>query len=132
MQIDNEHYRVTWEDADCAHELALLDGGLPGILNHGSIESALARPYHGYHALIHEKAAALMHGLISNHGFVDGNKRTALYLVELLVQRSGYVFIEDDEAVVDMVVDVARGEVDDDDLADWIESRLVRIGEHHE
>ncbi len=57
---------------------ALCDGGAPGILNPSAVESALARPYHGYHRHIHEKAAALVHGIVSNHGFVDGNKRTAL------------------------------------------------------
>jgi len=55
-----------------------LTGGAPGILNASAIESALARPYHGYHPRLHQKAAALVHGIVSNHGFVDGNKRTAV------------------------------------------------------
>ena len=92
-----------------------------------SIASALARPYHGYHPGIHEKAAALVHAVISNHGFVDGNKRTALYLVELLVQQSGYRLEEDDDAVVEILVDVARGDVDDLALASWFRRRLVRV-----
>ena len=58
---------------------ALKDGGDPGILNANALKSAIARPYHGYHRRIHKKAAALVHGIVSNHGFVDGNKRTALY-----------------------------------------------------
>ena len=60
----------------------------------------MARPYHGYHRLIHQKAAALVHAVVSNHGFADGNKRTALYLVELLVQRSGYVCLHGTAALV--------------------------------
>ena len=81
------------------HEEALQYGGVPGIVNEHAIQSAIARPYHGYHRRIHEKAAALVHGVVCNHGFADGNKRTALYLVELLVQRSGYEFVEDDEVI---------------------------------
>ena len=108
------------------HEAALRSGGAPGILNANAIESALARPYHGYHRFIHQKAAALVHSVVSNHGFVDGNKRTALYLVELLVQSSGYLLDERDEAVVDMLIDVARGDVGYDDLAYWFRRRLVR------
>ena len=108
------------------HDLALLDGGAPGILNANAIEAALGRPYHGYHRRIHQKAAALVHGVVSNHGFVDGNKRTALYLVELLVSRSGYTLVEQDERIVEMLVDVARGELGFDELAHWFKERLVR------
>lgn len=68
----------------------------------------------------------MVHSVVSNHGFVDGNKRTALYLVELLVQSSGYLLDERDEAVVDMLIDVARGDVGYDDLAYWFRRRLVR------
>ena len=37
-----------------------------------------------------EKAAALLHSLVLNHGFIDGNKRTALLSLHLLLDRSGY------------------------------------------
>ena len=68
----------------------------------------------------------LVHGIVSNHGFADGNKRTALYLVELLVQRSGYDFIEDDEVVAETITSVARGEISCEDLAEWFCERLAR------
>ena len=88
--------------------------------------SALARPYHGFHRRIHEKAAALVHGVVSNHGFSDGNKRTALYLVELLIQRSGYELVEEDVVIADTITNVARGETDYEELAEWFRTRLVR------
>ena len=68
----------------------------------------------------------LVHGIVSNHGFADGNKRTALYLVELLVQRSGYEFVEDDEVVAETITSVARGEISYEDFADWFRERLAR------
>ena len=110
------------------HEEALRHGGAAGIVNEHASQSALARPCHGYRRRIHQKAGALVHGIVSNHGFSDGNKRTALYPVELMVQRSGYEFIEDDEVVADTITDVARGEMGYDDLAEWIRERLVRPG----
>ena len=67
-----------------------------------------------------------MHGIVSNHGFADGNKRTALYLMELLVQRSGYEFIENDVVVAETITAVARGELGYEDLAEWFHQRLVR------
>ena len=71
----------------------------------------------------------MVHGIVSNHGFADGNKRTALYLVELLAQRSGYEFVEDDQVIADTITSVARGETGYEELAEWFRPSLVRPGE---
>lgn len=110
-----------------AHDEALLTGGAPGILNRSAIESAVARPYHGYHRRIHQKAAALVHGIVSNHGFVDGNKRTAVYLVELLAVRSGYRLAVGDLVLADVMTAVARGELGYEELAAWFEGWLEPV-----
>lgn len=91
------------------------------------IESALARPYFGYHRSIAGKAAAVLHSMVGNHGFVDANKRTAWLLVEILVDRSGYrLDIPDDEPVDDLIVSVATGATGFQDLVRWFQERLVR------
>lgn len=91
------------------------------------IESAIGRPYSGYHRSIADKAGALLESVVSNHGFIDGNKRTAWLLVEILIDRSGYVLdIPDDAPIDDLVVDVASGAMSFDDLRDWFRKRLVR------
>ena len=120
--------RVTWADAVGGHEEALRHGGASGFVTEYAIQSALGHPYHGYHRLIHQKAAALVHGIVSNHGFSDGNKRTALYLVELLVQRIGHLFVEDDVVITDTITNVARGETGHEDMAKWFRERLIRPG----
>ena len=114
-------------DATRAHDKALLKGGAPGILNRSAVESAIARPYHGYHPRIHEKAAALVESIVTNHGFVDGNKRTALVLAELLVVRSGFRLTVANLVAADIVTAVARGEVGYDELATWFEERLEPV-----
>lgn len=91
------------------------------------IESAIGRPYSGYHRSIQRKAAALLESVVGNHGFVDGNKRTAWLLVELLIERSGYFLdIPDDEPIDDLVVDVASGQTSFEDLETWFADRLLR------
>lgn len=95
-------------------------------MNDNAILSAIARPYDGYHPRIHQKAAALLHGIIGNHGFADANKRTALYLVELLIERSGYDFVENDAVVVETIVSVAGNDIGYEDLVDWFETRIVQ------
>ncbi len=69
----------------------------------------------------------MVHGVVSNHGFADGNKRTALYLVELMIQRSGYELAEADEVVADVITDAASGRIGNEELADWFRGRLVRL-----
>ncbi len=121
------HYRVTLADALAGHEEALVYGGRDGIISLHLIESAIARPYSGYHRSMATKSAALLHAMVNNHGFVDGNKRTAWLLVELLIERSGYrLDIPDDARVDDLVVDVASGKLTFNEIAEWFARYLVR------
>ena len=104
-------------------------GGRAGVINPGSIESAIARPYSGYYRTISRKAAALVESIVGNHGFTDGNKRTTLILVNLLLERSGYRLTPSDrdksiqKEVEDMILDVAKGRRSFDDLVEWFRKR---------
>lgn len=65
--------------------------------------------------------------MVGNHGFADGNKRTAWLLVEIFLDRSGYdLTVPDDEPIDDMVVAVACGELGFDDLRAWFAANLAR------
>ena len=90
------------------------------VLNRNSLLSALGRPYHGYHEELHEKAAALVHSIILNHPFMDGNKRTALYLTEMLLDRSGYRLTVEDLVLYDKFILIAKGDVSYDQLCAWM------------
>lgn len=61
---------------------------------------------------------------MTNHGFVDGNKRSAVYLVELLAVRSGYRLVVEDLALADVVIAVARGDFGYEQLTAWFKERL--------
>jgi len=62
---------------------------MAGVRDLGAIEAAIGRPYSGYYRTISGKAAALVHSLALNHGFVDANKRTAALSCLLLLEKSG-------------------------------------------
>ena len=125
---------MTIADAIEAHEY-LIDafGGRSGVLSRHLLESALGRPYHGYHRAIHRKGAALVESLVGNHPFVDGNKRTAAQLLLLLLDRSGFDLQPatpgDDVArgLEDLVVRVAGNESGFQDLADWLKLRCRKV-----
>jgi death-on-curing protein len=78
------------------------------------------------------KAAALLHGVASNHGFTDGNKRTAILLVDLLLERSGYALArtrprEDLERGLEKLVKaLARKALTQADAEAWFKARLHR------
>ncbi|MXY15363.1 MAG: type II toxin-antitoxin system death-on-curing family toxin, partial [Proteobacteria bacterium] len=75
------------------HECQITEhGGADGIRDQGAIESALARPVHcaAYGAPdASELAAAYLFGLARNHGFIDGNKRTAWVVSRLFLADHG-------------------------------------------
>ncbi|WP_239655090.1 type II toxin-antitoxin system death-on-curing family toxin [Mycobacterium riyadhense] len=94
----------------------------------GLLESAVMRPQSsafGEDAFptIHEKAAALLHGLARNHPFIDGNKRTAWAATHVFYQLNGYIVRVDDADIVGLMVDVAEGQLDVPTIAatlkDW-------------
>jgi death-on-curing protein len=100
-------------------------------LDSGRIEAAINRPYSGYFRPIALKAAALFEAIANNHGFVDGNKRTAILLTDLLIKRSGYRLVASDASedlnreIEELAVSVARGERHLADIADWFKRRLT-------
>lgn len=127
----NRHYRLTWQDAAEAHDEALNFGGRPGIINQASILSAIGRPYTGYYRSIARKSAALVQSMAGNHGFTDGNKRTTLILLHVMIDRSGYewtgVSIRAlNEEIEDVILRAASGRLDFDDAVRWFNSRLKR------
>jgi death-on-curing protein len=122
---------VTFADALFAHKTALdRSGGLDGIRSSDLIQSAIARPYMGYCRSIEKKSAALIESVAKNHGFVDGNKRTALLLAQLFLQRSGYEMTAlpgDTEATpADMVEDVVTRKLVPAQLLQWLKDRIRR------
>lgn len=103
-----------------------------GIRDAASVESAIARPYTGYYRSIERKAAALTHSLALNHGFVDGNKRTALYAVNLFLRKSGYILRHRSKPVANrevetMIVAIVEHQMSFDDLVVWLRERIVRV-----
>jgi len=121
------NYRVTLADALCCHyEAFRYSGGAVGIRDENALLSAPARPYHGYHHRIHQKAADLVHGVVKNHGFVDGNKRTAFCLVRLLAIRSGYEMVATHEEIEAMLIGIAEDRTDNEALVDWFSVHLQR------
>jgi death on curing protein len=112
--------------------MAMAFGGLPGIRREADILAAIGRPYTGYYRTIEKKAAALFQSVASGHGFNDGNKRCAMILANLLIERSGYRLqpATEKENIVKAFEEAALWVVTEhpafDDIVAWFRARIVR------
>ena len=100
-------------------------GGSVGVRDVGLLESALNNAYatFGGEALYktkEEKAASLGFSLISNHAFVDGNKRIGVYVMLTFLEAEGIKMLCSNEDVVDLGLSVAAGKMKYDDILNWI------------
>jgi death on curing protein len=100
-------------------------GGIGGVRDLTMVDSALARP-RNLVAYGKPDAAALSaayaFGLCNNHGFLDGNKRTAYVVAEAFLDLNGYAMEVSDEEVVNTMLAVASGVMLEDQLANWFRS----------
>lgn len=103
-------------------------GGMGGARDLGVVDSALARPRnaHAYgKSDVASLAAAYAFGLCRNHGFLDGNKRTAYVVAETFLDLNGYAMNASDEAVVSTMMAVASGVMTEEQLAKWFRSSIA-------
>ncbi|MGY1451948.1 type II toxin-antitoxin system death-on-curing family toxin [Streptomyces sp. SS8] len=99
----------------------------------GLLDSALLRPQSQMFGIeaypgLFEKAAALLHSLVSNHPLVDGNKRLAWMCTAVFLDMNGVDMADiDQDRAYDLVVDIAAGKLEDVSLiADFL--RALRGG----
>jgi death-on-curing protein len=100
-------------------------GGSGGLRDRGALEAALGRPQATFggedlYPDAEAKAAALLHSLVMNHPFVDGNKRIGASAAELFLNVNGAFLLSEDEELVETTLAVARGEIGAEALAIWL------------
>jgi len=121
-----------WVGADvvyAVHDRQLAEhGGLDGVVDRGAIESALARPRNlaAYaEADVAALAACYAYGLARNHGFADGNKRTAWVIARVFLADNGQRLRFEKLEAVRVMEAVAAGTLSEPDLAAWFRERLI-------
>ncbi|MEQ9814381.1 MAG: type II toxin-antitoxin system death-on-curing family toxin [Azospirillaceae bacterium] len=113
------------------HESIARYGGADGIRDEGLLESALGRPLnlsaYDPEASIFDLAAYYCAGVVKNHPFVDGNKRTGLLAARTFLTLNGIDFEPDDAETVVMIEGLAAGTYDEDTIARWLESNSAQL-----
>jgi death on curing protein len=105
-------------------------GGLSGVRDENTLESALARPQQKWHydtdVDLPTLATAYAFGLVRNHAYHDGNKRIGFLAMVTFLGLNGLEFESADAEVVTEFVALAAGRVSELELADWINSHSFR------
>lgn len=120
----------TREECLALHDMLLAQyGGLVGVRDENLLESALARPQQLFaydKPDLSEMAAAYAAGIIKNHPFLDGNKRTGFMLGAGFLERNGHVFQATEAEVVLKTLALAAGELDEAAYAVWLKANSKR------
>lgn len=113
------------------HErLLALHGGASGLRDKALLSSALARP-HQYLAYaddadIISMSAAYTTGIVGNHPFIDGNKRTGFVIGVLFLELNGYRFTAREEDAAQAVLSLAAGTLDEEGFIIFLRANTVR------
>ncbi|MFN6176394.1 MAG: type II toxin-antitoxin system death-on-curing family toxin [Flavobacteriales bacterium] len=113
-------------------ELVHRFGGADGVRDVGVLDASLNRPYATFDGIDlyptpEDKAAALLHGIVTGHPFVDGNKRTGYALARLLLQDAGLDIRSSQDEKYDLVIRVATGTLDAEGVRSWLQGRVVPL-----
>ncbi|MDR3553772.1 MAG: type II toxin-antitoxin system death-on-curing family toxin [Syntrophobacteraceae bacterium] len=103
-------------------------GGSPGIRDAGLLSSAPARPQNQAvygDSSVFDLAAAYAFGIIRNHPFVDGNKRTGFLAAYVFLNLNGWELMASEAETVAAVLALAANEMEEADFAGWLKSRSV-------
>ena len=105
-------------------------GGQIGVRDQGLLESAIVRPRNQFaygEQSLSRLAASYAFGISRNHPFLDGNKRTSLVVAELFLALNGSDLTATDTECVTTFLQLAAGELTEDELADWIAAHSASL-----
>jgi death-on-curing protein len=103
-------------------------GGSMGLRDGGGLDAALARPQMTFggedlYPDLADKAAALLHSLVMNHPFLDGNKRVGAMAAEFFLGINGVELTAPDHELIELTLATARGEMSAEAIAIWFRQR---------
>lgn len=107
-------------------------GGSHGVRDDGRLQSAIASPAQEVfgqqlYSTVFEKAAVYMRSIIGDHPFVDGNKRTAVTISVMFLNRQGRQLTANPKELEDFAVQVAVEHLDIPMIAAWLRANSKKV-----
>ena len=103
-----------------------------GVRDENLLASAVNTPFQTFmgndlYPSIYDKAAQLCYGIVKNHPFTDGNKRTALHSMYVYLIINGFDITATQQEVENLIIDVAAGNMINIELAEWLRENTIKI-----
>jgi len=124
---------LSTQDVLLLHNMAVnASGGSHGLRDFGLLDSAVTRPQASFdgkdlYPTIFLKAGALLHSLLRNHPFVDGNKRTAMFSGMTFLELNGYTFVAEQDEIVLYALRIENENLSVEEIALWLEEHTKSI-----
>ena len=118
--------RLTERQVMSVHEMMIkATGGSGGIRDTGLLQSALNSPFQSFggkevYPSVLSKAAAMCRSVISNHPFVDGNKRTGIHIMLIFLEVNGVQLDYTQKELIELGYGVAAGQLDVNAILNWL------------
>jgi death-on-curing protein len=121
---------LTRDECLALHDMMLSHyGGITGLRDENMLESALAKPQQRFHygkPSMAELGAAYAAGIVKNHPFLDGNKRTGFMMGAGFLERNGFDFHAIEAEAVVRTLALAAGKMTEAAYAEWLKSNSKR------
>ena len=118
--------RLTEQQVLSIHEMMIkATGGSGGVRDMSLLQSAVNAPFQAFggkevYPSLLSKASAMCRSVISNHPFVDGNKRTGIHVMLIFLEVNGVQSDYTQKELVDLGVGIAAGNFDVNDILNWL------------
>lgn len=124
---------INKEDVYKIHTEQLAEhGGFPGVRDKGLVESSLSRPQNLFFyqkPSLFDLAAAYAYGIIKNHPFLDGNKRTSFVISVLFLRLNGYGLFTTSLDKITTFLNLADGSISEKEMSQWFKEKSRPISE---
>ena len=118
--------RLTEQQVLAVHSMMIeMTGGVDGVRDNSLLDSALNAPFQTfdgkelYPALL-SKAAVMCRSIISNHPFVDGNKRIGIHVMLIFLELNGIELQYSQNELIELGLEVASSNLSSDDILKWL------------
>lgn len=117
---------IKTEEVKEAHDKIIEEtGGHTGIVNLGNLDFVISQI--NTTKDVYTKSARALYGIVKNHPFADGNKRTAIAISEAILRENGMKFITTDEALWDIVHNINKEEMTFVKVLNWLKKNVGEV-----
>lgn len=112
------------------HSLMIKEsGGIDGLRDEGMLDLAMNQPFQTFDGIelyptVIDKAVRLGYSLITDHPFIDGNKRIGTHAMLVFLDINGIELSYNDDDLIDLILQIASGSADDRILNAWVRNHI--------